>query len=324
MNATSALTEDEVGILLTAAVHAPSIHNTQPWRFEIHGPVIDVLLDRKRMLPVADPAGRAARIGIGAAVFNLRVAAAMLGHGTRIAPDPDPHHPQVVGRIFLADRKTPVPHLARLYCELRRRHTYRGPMLDQAIAPRVLARLEEAARADGATLRRLDPDETSRLADLLRRADGQELHDEDRLHERMQWTGGDRPRDGVQESALGPLPTRPAFVRDLTAGFDSTHRSQATFESHPTLAVLCTPQEDANAWLQAGMALERVLLVATSYDLAGSFLNQVLEHSAPRAAVRELVGGRHWPQMVIRLGYPAHPGYSTSRRDWRDSFDQWF
>jgi hypothetical protein len=70
MNALLTLTDDEIGILLTAATHAPSIHNTQPWRFEVHGPVIDVLLDEERTLPVADPSGRSARIGIGAAAFN--------------------------------------------------------------------------------------------------------------------------------------------------------------------------------------------------------------------------------------------------------------
>lgn len=324
MNATTTLTEDEVGILLTAATHAPSIHNTQPWRFEVHGPVIDVLLDRKRTLPVADPAGRAARIGIGAAVLNVRIAAATLGRESQLAPDPDPLNPDVVARIFLADRKTPLPELSRLYGELRRRHTYRGPMLDHVIAPRVLARLDEAASAEHATLRWLDADRASRLGELLRRVDDVELHDEDRLHERLRWIGGDRSVDGVQESALGPLPSRPAFVRDLSAGLDSAHRSQAVFEQRPNLAVLCTPEDDAGAWLRAGMALERVLLVATSYDLAASFLHQVLEQSTARATLRELVGGRSWPQMVMRIGYPAHSGHSTSRRGWRDSFDQWF
>ncbi|HEY4569389.1 MAG TPA: hypothetical protein VIH10_07980, partial [Kribbella sp.] len=105
------LTDDEVDILLTAATHAPSMHNTQPWRFEVHGPVIDVLVDEERTLPVADPSARAARIGIGAAAFNVRVAAAMLGHESRLATDPDPARPEVVARLFLADRKAPVPQL---------------------------------------------------------------------------------------------------------------------------------------------------------------------------------------------------------------------
>jgi hypothetical protein len=38
VNAAKALTDDEVGILLAAAVLAPSMDNTQPWQFEVAGP----------------------------------------------------------------------------------------------------------------------------------------------------------------------------------------------------------------------------------------------------------------------------------------------
>ena len=318
------LTDDEVGILLTAAVHAPSIHNTQPWRFEIQGPVIDVLLDEERTLPVEDPAGRAARIGIGAAAFNIRVAAAMLGHESRVAANPDPARPEVAARIFLAGSKAPVPGLSNLYGELSRRHTYRGPLLDQTVPPKVLQQLDAAARTEGARLHWLGPAEVSELDELLRRTDAEDLHDEDRLHERLRWIGGDRPDDGIQENALGPLPARSAFVRDLAAGFDSPHRSQAVYETQPAIAVLSTPGEDTRAWVTAGLALERVLLVATSYDLVASFLDQVLERVKPRFQVRDLIGDHSWPQMVIRIGDPAHSNAHTARRDWRDSFDQWF
>jgi hypothetical protein len=324
MNTTSVLTDDEVGILLTAAVHAPSIHNTQPWRFEVHGPVIDVLLDEERTLAVADPAGRAGRIGIGAAVFNLRVAAAMLGHESRVAANPDPQYKEMAARIFLAARETPVPGLSRLYGELNRRHTYRGPLLDHAVASKVLQRLDEAARAERAQLNWLGRTELTRLGAILRRTDDEDLHDEDRLHERQYWVGGDRSGDGIQESALGPLPARAGFVRDLSAGFDSIHRNHAVYETHPAIAVLSTRDEHTAAWIQAGQALQRVLLVATSYDLTASFLNQVLERSGPRFQIRDLIGGRCWPQMVIRIGYPAQSAGGTSRRNWRDSFDQWF
>ncbi|MFI6674307.1 Acg family FMN-binding oxidoreductase [Kribbella sp. NPDC050470] len=318
------LTDDEVGILLTAAVHAPSLHNTQPWRFEVHAPVIDVLLDAERSLPASDPADRAARIGIGAAAFNIRVAAAMLGHDSRVVADPDPGRPDIAARVFLGARSTPVPTLGGLYGELSRRHTYRGPLLEHAVPPRVQGRLDDAARAEGATLRWLDQDAKSRLAGLLRRTDAADLRDEDRLHERMSWIGGDGRTEGVRESALGPMPVKPALVRDLSAGFDSTHRSQAVFEQDPAIAVLCTRQEDTEAWLRAGMALQRTLLVATSYDLVASFLNQVLESTASRTQIRDLIGGRSWPQMILRVGYPAQPNHVTSRRDWRESYDHWF
>ncbi|WP_327635148.1 hypothetical protein OHB24_34865 [Kribbella sp. NBC_00482] len=157
-----------------------------------------------------------------------------------------------------------------------------------------------------------------------RTADAADLVDEDRLHERLRWVGGDRSRDGIPADTLGPLPARAAFVRDLSLGLDNDHRDRVDYEAHPAIAVLGTKDEDSAAWVGAGVALQRVLLVATSYDLTVSFLNQVLERPLDRARMRELIGGRSWPQMVLRVGYPAQTAGHTSRLDWRSSFDQWF
>ncbi|MFF0341443.1 Acg family FMN-binding oxidoreductase [Kribbella sp. NPDC004875] len=318
------LTDDEVGILLAAAAHAPSLHNTQPWRFEVHGPVLDILLDDHRALPAADPSGRAARIAIGAAAFNVRVAAAVLGHEADLAANPDPACPEVVARVFLADRKAPVPDLARLYGEVPARHTYRGPLLDHAVPQRVRDQLDAAATGEGAKLHWLDAATVAELGALLRQADDADLRDEDRVHERMRWVGGDRVGDGVPESALGPVPVGSAYVRDLSAGVNVRQRDRAVFERHPAIAVLSTRSEDSDGWVRAGVALQRVLLVATSYDLTASFLDQVLEHPEPRFHVRELIGGRSWPQMVLRIGYPAGPTNHTARVHWRDVLDERF
>jgi nitroreductase len=317
------LTDDEIGILLAAAVHAPSMHNTQPWRFEVHGPTVDVLLDEERTLPFEDVSGRAAHLGVGAAVFNLRVAAAVLGHESRIATHPDPARPEIKARVYLAGRGTPIPELSCLYGEVSQRHTYRGPLLDHPIHPSVRRELDEAARAEAAELHWLDPTAVSGLGALLRQTDIEDRADEDRRQERETWIGGDRSADGIPERALGPQPVRQSFVRDLSAGFDSTHRSQAVFETAPVIVVLSTRDEDVDAWIRAGSALQRVLLVATSYSLTASFLDQLLERPAPRAQVRHLIGGR-WPQMVLRMGYPAQSNGHTGRRDWRESFDRWF
>jgi hypothetical protein len=322
MSTTHSVTEDEVGILLTAAGQAPSMHNTQPWRFEINGPVIDVLLDADRTLPAADSANRLVRVGLGAAAFNLRVAAAMLGHETTLAIDPDPAVPAVVVRIFLSDRKAPVAGLSSLYGELGRRFTYRGPMVDQPISALMMQRLTEAARAEQADLRWLDDEQRAGLGSIVRAADERDVHEEDRLHERLQWIGGDRDAEGVPNSVLGPLPARrPAAVRDLSAGFDSPHRSQAAFEPTPILAVLATLDDDEEAWVRAGLALERVLLTATSYDLAASFINQAVEYPTLRDQVRSLIGRDTWPQLILRIGYPAEGSGLTPRRRWQDTLN---
>jgi nitroreductase len=322
MSTTGYLTEDEVGILLTAAGQAPSMHNTQPWRFEIDGPVIDVLLDAARTLPAADPAGRLTRVGLGAAAFNIRVAAAMLGHETTLAIDPDPATPTVVARIFLADRTEPGPGLSSLYEQVGRRFTYRGPMLDKPISLWMTRLLTEAASAERAELHWLDDEQCARLGTTIQAADDRDVREDDRLHERAQWIGGDRAADGVPDSVLGPLPAEPAAVRDLSAGFDRPDRSQAVFEATQIIAVLGTVDDDERAWVRAGLALQRVLLTATSYELAVSFANQAVEYPPLRDQVRTLIGRDTWPQLILRIGYPAEGSGLTPRRPWKATLNQ--
>jgi nitroreductase len=317
------LSQDEVGILVNSAMTAPSMHNTQPWSLEIAGPVVDVVLDQDRTLPAEDPAGRFIRIGLGAATFNLRVAAAMLGYQTTFAGDPDPARPDIVARVFLGELQAPIPPLGNLYAELRRRHSYRGPMMTAELSPRVLDRVTEAARAEGADLHWLDTDKRAKLSRILHEADELDGLDEDHLAERGRWIGGDRTSDGIPEALLGPLPARPAAFRNLSAGFDNPGRSEAVFEQLPLIAILTTTADGPSDWLRAGMGLQHALLTATSYDMATSFLNQALEYTQLRLLVQELVGHTVRPQMIIRVGYPAHEGGVAPRRPWQEAVTYW-
>ena len=53
------LTEDEVArYVVAAAVWAPSVHNTQPWRFTARRQQVSLCGDAERQLRVADPDGR--------------------------------------------------------------------------------------------------------------------------------------------------------------------------------------------------------------------------------------------------------------------------
>nr|WP_272954988.1 nitroreductase family protein [Kribbella shirazensis] len=262
-------------------------------------------------------------VGLGAAAFNLRVAAALLGHETTLAFEPDPAVPAVAVRVFLAERRVPVPGLSSLYSEVGRRHTYRGPMLDTPVPPEARQRLTAAAQAEGAQLHWLDGHQRTELSRILGIANERDVHDEDRLHERMHWIGGERDGDGVPDTALGPRAEAPAAVRDLGAGFDRADRGSAVFERKPAIAVLTTVAEDSHAWIRAGLALQHVLLTASSYDLGTSFLNQALEYADLRDEVRQLTGHTTWPQLIIRCGYPAHSSDHAPRRPWQATLGEW-
>jgi len=250
-----ALSADESGILLNAAGAAPSMHNTQPWRFEVAGHVVDVLLDEERTLPAEDPAGRMIRVGLGAAAFNVRVAAAMLGYDADHAIAPDPERPEIVVRVFLGERHD-RSHVAELYPEVHRRRTYRGPMLELQIAPAVRTVIGAAARDEGAGLTWLNGGARDRLLGAVLEADLLDAYDDERHAERVRWIGRHRERDGVPEETIGPQPARyPAPHRDL--GADAPPRATAEFESRPQVAVLTTTADGPDDWVLAGMALQR-------------------------------------------------------------------
>jgi hypothetical protein len=89
---------DTIQFAVAAAVHAPAVHNTQPWRFGRGERLIDVYAAGRR-LRVADPAGRELPISCGAAVFTLRVALRYLGWLPHARLFPDPSRPALVARV---------------------------------------------------------------------------------------------------------------------------------------------------------------------------------------------------------------------------------
>src|SRR5438552_183411 len=104
-----------------AAVLAPSMHNSQPWRFRLGRDHVDVLVDAGRRLPVSDATGWASRVGCGAALFNLRLALVVGGRPAVVRVLPDPDDPQVLARLG-PDRPRPaLPVEGRLYRAIGRR-----------------------------------------------------------------------------------------------------------------------------------------------------------------------------------------------------------
>ncbi|MFD9127274.1 hypothetical protein ACFV0G_21350, partial [Kitasatospora sp. NPDC059571] len=100
----SGLSAAQLHTLAKAAGAAPSLHNTQPWRFEAaaDGRTLAVYVDPARGLPLTDPDGRALHVSVGAAVFNLRVAARHLGRDPQVRLLPDAGAPLLAAAVDLA------------------------------------------------------------------------------------------------------------------------------------------------------------------------------------------------------------------------------
>ena len=310
------LTEVEQRLLLTAAVAAPSVHNTQPWLFAVRDNRIDLIADTSRQLHGQDSDGRALTISCGAALLNLRVAAEHLGYQPEVQLLPDDGQPDLLARVVFGGQHTHAGMATELFTAIDLRRTNRQPYEDRPVPRSVLDALVEAARQEGAELHTLsDPQDRRRLVELIHEADLDQETNPVRLDEAARWTGVDSDRsDGVPTESLGPLPSTAATpFRDLTLGRSIPGRHFAVFEADPTLAVLTTRHDDRAAWLVTGQALERVLLVATVEGVVSTYANQPLEEPSLRWLVRDPDAPIGFAQMIMRLGY-ASPAPPTPRR----------
>jgi len=159
--------------LVRAAVAAPSMHNTQPWRFRIQdaGSTIELHLDPARMLPVGDPDGRAVHIACGAALLNVRVAVADAGLRPDIRLLPSSDQSLLLAEIRLGGRHHPTRWERELHAAIWRRQTNREPFSNRLVPPGIRAELAEAACLEGATLAFLDRDEAERVLRLAAEAE---------------------------------------------------------------------------------------------------------------------------------------------------------
>lgn len=295
-----------------AAVKAPSPHNTQPWRFETGPRHIDLLLDRDRVLAVADPDAREARLSCGAALLNLRIAARAAGWAARYELLPDPAEPDLLATLWIGGARVPSPEHRVLAEAVDRRASNRHPFTDRVVPPHHRWNLVRATDAEGAHLVLLErPNELSAFADLLRRADHLQEQDPAFRAELLRWTATHPDRDdGVPRSAGGPRPAEGSVLK-LRGYHEST--MERRYEQDPLVAVLATPSDTPLDHLRGGQALQRLLLTATAEGLCASFLSQPTEIPAIRGALRELIGGRAHPQTVLRIGY-GYPAPRTRRR----------
>ncbi|MEU8106853.1 hypothetical protein AB0C18_24355 [Nonomuraea muscovyensis] len=292
----------ELGVrrLLVAAGQAPSVLNTQPWRFTVvRREFVELLADPDRRLRVSDPRGRSQHVSCGAALFNLRLAVRAAGLRPVVWLQPDPElDPGLLAAVRMGDTPPATGRHRELYDLIWTRRTNREPFDDRRVPPAVLAELRIAASREGAALLPLDRRATADILEFAALAEEELAHDADYRAELAAWTMPGAHADGVPRHVRGPRPAGdPAPVRDF-----GQHAGRARFEARPQLAVLTTPGDRPLDWLRAGQALQRVLLTAARHGVSASFLNQPLDLRDMRRR-RDPRHRRGHAQMIIRLGY---------------------
>jgi hypothetical protein len=308
--------------LLRAAIAAPSLHNSQPWRLRVTnaGSTIEIFVDPDRNLPVSDPQGRAAYIGCGAALLNLRVAARAKGMRAHVALTPAPARPLFVAHVELSEGCDATPHDRELADAISLRHSNREPYDSKPVPQEIRAELAQAAKSEAGVVRFLDDNEAVRVLRLASDAERELLGNPVYRAELERWISKERRDDGIPAGALGP---RSSLGHDPVRDFAPSRPPPiryGDFEESPQLAVLSVRADSVPGWIAAGQALERVWLTATCSQISLCPLTQPLE-TQDAWLVADTRWGLDYPQMIMRIGYGPPVTTQSPRRALSDVVD---
>ncbi|MEO6090269.1 MAG: NAD(P)H nitroreductase [Umezawaea sp.] len=306
--------------VVALATRAPSIHNTQPWRWAMGDSSVHLFADTTRSVPVTDPDGRDLLVSCGSALHHLRVGFAALGWATVVHRLPNPAEPDHLAAVTFYPRQATIEDIA-LSAAIPHRRTDRRRFSSWPVPAALLDALaERASHEEVAVLAVRDPRDRFRLSSAITRAAWHQGMDAAYANELAAWTGrGYAAEDGVPAANTPATPVQHGDIPMRTFPDGALDVVQAESEEDAgELLVLATTSDDRVSRLRAGEALSAVLLAATDIRLATCPLSQPVEFGATRDALRDnVLGGVAFPQIVLRIGWApvgGEPLPATPRR----------
>jgi nitroreductase len=308
---------------LRLAVRAPSIHNTQPWRFELRAGALALRADRSRQLGVADPDGHSLMISCGAALALTDLALRTAGWVIEVDRMPDSSDPDLLAELRETGQAEPRQRDLDLVAASQHRRSERRPFGAGPPSEDLIERLRDAAARPGVYAHFPSrADENLDLAIAVSAADRFQRKDPDYLAEMARWTQPDDAHpDGIPATAVVHLPAdEPRHadvpVRDFEVGVPGAQLIEPGIDEHPLLAVIFTDSDTPSDRLQAGEAMMRLMLEAELAGLSSCPLSQSVDMLAFRVRLQTLMNWTAYPQMMLRLGAPpgGAPAPLTPRR----------
>ncbi|HET6878164.1 MAG TPA: hypothetical protein VFH38_11590 [Jatrophihabitans sp.] len=301
---------------VTVAVRAPSIHNTQPWRWELDAGGLLLFADRDRQLAVADPDGHSLLISCGAALHLTELALRAEGFAVDVERLPEPGDPDLLARFSVRGGVSPDDALAARVDAALRRRSDRRPFALRELDEDVIEELQRASGGPGA---RVDfprlPDQRINLAVAVSWADRVERDDSAYTAEMARWLRDPEVHataDGIPLEAVPHVPPQhPRRVdlpqRDFEVGVTGRQLIDRDVDERPLIAVVLTDFDNPRDHLLSGEAMMRLMIEAELRGLASCPLSQAVDFAAFRTRVQGLMGWVGYPQIMLRLGYPSSP-----------------
>jgi nitroreductase len=301
-----------------ASLHAPSVFNTQPWRWRIDGDVMELSAVPDRALPGTDRDGRLLLLSCGAALHHARTALAAAGWAAQVVRLPEQDRPDLLARLRLGKQIPADPEAVMMAGAMTRRRSDRRAFGDREVSAEALTRLRRFVESEGAFLHVVRPDQIAMVAAATEVAAKAEIDDpryRDELRtwtSRPEWTGDGVPPATAVEPGLRRVP-----VRDYVPGGQAGLTAGPAVDKGAAFVIVFGRSDQPIDVLRGGEAMSALLLKATAEGLATAPLSDSIEVEWPRHLLRGLLADLGEPYLVVRLGYRAstEPLPPTPRRD---------
>jgi hypothetical protein len=300
---------------------APSVHNTQPWRFIVDGDSISLAVARERLLGAGDPTSRESWISFGICLEAILQAAKGLGMTATVT--------EIQGAA-LSDHIATVkitPNTAEKQPEvlkaLQDRHTHRERMNPVDIPAGLIENCQHAVDGlEGVNVFFMqDKPSIDRVADFTLKAMSLALSSPDFRDElyhfvHYNWsparTGmhGYTQGEGTVGSWFGKLSIKFGIGLQAKARHDQQRIKDAS-----ALVFIGTTGDVPSFWLRAGQGYLRVALEIAKSGLAQGTLAAPIEAASFHEDIEKMLGTSMRLQTMLRIGKAAHPVRSSPRLD---------
>lgn len=287
--------------IVAAAMRAPSGGNSQPWRIDAQPTELTISIATEHTSTM-DVGFRGSAVAVGAALYNVRIAAAARGVLGPVTVSEDGAGSPLRATMHFGTGRDPT--LADLYEPMLVRETNRHRGTPQPLDDQTTKLLTVTAEREGARLHLLTGrDELSRAATIFGAADRiryltPHLHAE--MVSELRWPGDPDPDTGIDvrsleldasDLALMDIVRRAdvmAYLAEWDAGSALGDGMRDEVLASSALAVLTVTGGRLRDYARGGSAVEAVWIVAQREGLAVRPLSPVFLHARNAADLNEL------------------------------------
>lgn len=304
--------KEQIKFILRYAILAPSIYNTQPWKFEIKKNKITIFPDPSRALKEIDKDKRGLWTSIGSLLENLIIAAERFGFIAK--------HSIKEGRVEVTLKQSKMKQNL-LFNQITKRAANKRRSKRTLIPKSEIKKLQETTFITGTNALLIDKKEDlDKITQLVKLGNKKLYSNKKIIYELLYWTRFNKSKikkhnDGLTYHSMD-LPQSPTKLGQIIMSFFLkpnilNKETEDKLKNSSGIIIITSKNDTPKDWIKTGRTLERLLLTLTSFDMGYDFMTQTCQSKIVRKKLQKIT--KDIPQVMLRIGHAKKSAHSPRR-----------